>query len=121
MIATKTEIMPEVGMGVTERGWSDSHPWEIAEVISPRKIALRPMVAERDPDWKPNIIVGGFSGHCVNNAEQRWILKSNPTASTRLATKRKNGKWIWVGQKSIGSCAIGLKLGKAVYFYDYNF
>ena len=121
MIATKTEIMPEVGMGVTEVGWSDRHPYEIVEVISPRKIRLRAMSAERDPTWKPDIIVGGFSGHCVNNGEQRWTLKSNPTASTRLATKRKNGKWIWVGQRSIGSDAVGLQLGKAVYFYDYNF
>ena len=120
MIAEK-EIVPVVGMGVTELGWSDRHPYEIIEVITPKKIMLRSMSAERDPDWKPDIIAGGFSGHCVNNGEQRWVVKSNPEGQTRCATKRKNGKWIWVGLPAVGSCAAGLRLGKAVYFYDYNF
>ena len=112
---------PKVGMGVTELGWSDRHPWEIIEVKSPRKIVLRNMKAERDPTWKPEVIVGGFAGHTVNNHEQRWTITSNPEGKVKEATLRKNGKWIWVGQPATGSCATGLRLGEARYFYDYNF
>lgn len=115
------QVRPEVGMGVTELGWSDRHPWEIIEVVSDRKIKLRSMTATRDPEWKPEVVAGGFSGHCVNNNEQRWKIEPNPEGKVKFATLRKNGKWIWVGEPAVGSCAAGLRLGEARYFYDYNF
>ena len=112
---------PEVGMGVTELGWSDAYPWEIIKVISSRKIILRRMKAERDPAWKPEMIAGGFSGHCINNNSQRWIITSDQSGKIKVATLRKNNKWIWLGDPATGSCAKGLRLGEARYFYDYNF
>ena len=72
---------PEVGMGVTELGWSDAYPWEIIKVISSRKIILRRMKAERDPAWKPEMIAGGLSNNINRIAVFNicYLLKFNHT------------------------------------------
>jgi len=47
-------------------GYSDVHPYEVVRVISEKTIEIRAMNASRDPNWKPEIIPGGFAGHCIN-------------------------------------------------------
>ena len=37
-------------------------------------------------DWKPEFIPGGFAGHCVNNAEQRYAYQPNPDGVLQSAS-----------------------------------
>lgn len=41
-------------------------------------ITVRHDDGDLDPNWKPDIIPGGFAGHCVNNHDQKWILREDP-------------------------------------------
>ena len=65
--------------------------------------------------WKPNILPGGFAGHCVNNYEQIWKVKSNANAPVGKFFAGKDGFF-----KSKGSRRKDIILG-AHPFYDYNF
>jgi len=62
-------------------GYSDVHPYEIVRVVSPKTIEIRLMDAELVEGWKPEIVSGGFSGHCVNQGSQQYNYKS-PTPTT---------------------------------------
>ena len=95
-------------------GYSDVNPYEVVRVVSDKTLEIRRMNAERDPSYKPEFIPGGFSGHCVNQLDQEWIISSDPTASVIRIRKGKNG---WKD-------AHGVKYqltDKPVKFYDYNF
>lgn len=59
---------------------TDGEPFEVVRVISDKTMEIRAMSATLAPDWKPDIIPGGFAGHCVNQNEQRWVYTSNPEA-----------------------------------------
>lgn len=58
-------------------GYSDVNPFEVVKVISDKTIEVREMDSEKDPSWVPNWHVGGFAGHCSNQQEQKWFIKSN--------------------------------------------
>ena len=95
-------------------GYSDVNPYEVVKVISDKTIEVREMDSEKDPSWVPNWHVGGFAGHCSNQQEQKWFIKSNaenPVVRIRLGKqgwKDKNGR------------KFGLS-SEPVRFYDYNF
>lgn len=94
-----------------EYGYSDVHPYEVVRIISDKTIEVRRMKATRDPNWKPVFHAGGFSAHCSNQHEQRWIYESNTDAETIRIRKSKKG---W--------CKGRFKVNdKPVRFYDYNF
>lgn len=95
-------------------GYSDVNPYEVVKVISDKTIEVREMDSEKDPSWVPNWHVGGFAGHCSNQQEQKWFIKSNaenPVVRIRLGKqgwKDKNGR------------KFGLS-AEPIRFYDYNF
>jgi len=95
-------------------GYSDVNPYEVVKVISDKTIEVREMDSEKDPSWVPDWHVGGFAGHCSNQQEQKWFIKSNtenPVVRIRL------GKQGWKDKH-------GRKFGlseQPVRFYDYNF
>lgn len=95
------------------RGYTDVHPYEV--VARTRKtILVRAMDSKLDPDWKPEIVAGGFAGHCTNGHTQRWNITSNPQNPVYRAYLRKNGYYY---------SAMG-KHGLDDYpdrFHDYNF
>jgi hypothetical protein len=96
-------------------GYSDVNPFEVVRHVSDKTIEVREMDSERDPDWKPEFIPGGFSAHCVNQREQRWNIVSNPENPTRRIRLHKSGVW---------KDAYGNKFDlhdKPIRFYDYNF
>ena len=97
-------------------GYSDSNPFEIVRVVSDKTIELRSMSAERAADWKPEIVAGGFFGHCTNNGNQSkaWVIKSDPEGYTVRARLQKNGSW----KSSHGRHSLHTK---AIKHYDYNF
>jgi hypothetical protein len=95
-------------------GYSDVNPYEVVKVISDKTIEVREMDSEKDPSWVPNWHVGGFAGHCSNQQEQKWFIKSNaenPVVRIRLGKqgwKDKNGRKFGLSEQP-------------VRFYDYNF
>lgn len=110
MTQTNIKGLPE-GKYFTEIGYSQKYPW--AEVGRTAKtVKLARVIVERDPDWKPNIIPGGFAGHCTNQDEQKWVfykISDDP----RITIRQTKLGWSRKGVKFIG--------GRADHFYDYNF
>ena len=95
-------------------GYSDVTPYEIVNVISDKTIEIREMDAERDKKVKLNWEVGGFSGVCTNQDEQKWIISSNTANPVIRARLHKNGKW----KSKVGTHHLENKAHK---FHDYNF
>jgi hypothetical protein len=96
-------------------GWSDVEPFEVVRVVSEKCLEIRGMDAELDPAWKPEWVVGGFAGSCVNQREQKWLIASNPGNPVRRIRQRKNGDWY-------SPCGSRFALGdQPIKFYDYNF
>lgn len=94
--------------------YSDVKPYEIVKVISEQTIEVRAMNVKRDDNFKPEFIVGGFAGHCVNQNEQQWIITSCPEAETMRLRKRKDGNFY--------KGSLKFKIEDAPrYYYDYNF
>jgi hypothetical protein len=95
-------------------GYTDVYPYEVVRVISDKTIEVRAMNARPDPNWKPNIIPGGFAGHCINQDDQTWVIESNPSIETIRMRKRKDGKWY----SAFGRHVLA---DDPKYYYDYNF
>lgn len=95
-------------------GYSDVNPYEVVKVVSDKTIEIRAMDAELDPSWVPDWKVGGFAGHCVNQRDQKWFIKSNPE---NPVLRIRLGKQGWKDKH-------GRRFGLSetpVRFYDYNF
>lgn len=96
-------------------GYSDVNPFEIVRRVSEKTIDIRAMNSERDPDWKPEFVAGGFSAVCLNNAMQRWIITSNSDSPVVRIRKHSSGIW---KDKHGRSYRLSDEPQK---FYDYNF
>jgi hypothetical protein len=111
--ATTETIEIKVGTGATYEGWTDRRPYEVVRVVSEKCLEVRSMKAELDPEWKPEIISGGFVGHCVNQRDQKWIISSDSEASTiRIRLGKRGWRDAYGGSYTVG---------QAVKFHDYNF
>lgn len=95
-------------------GYSDVKAYEIVKVVSEKTIEIRRMNAVKDPNWKPEFVVGGFAGHCTNQNEQKWIYSQNTEAKVIRARLNKKGQWKSVYGRHVLS-------DKPREFYDYNF
>ena len=96
-------------------GYSDVHPYEVLAISkSGKQITIRAMKAERDPAWQPDFDIGGFSAHCSNQSDQRWMIESDSDGHTMKAHKRADGDfWGAYGRHRIDA--------KPRRFYDYHF
>jgi len=95
-------------------GYSDVEPFEVVRVISEKTIEVREMDSERDDSVKLDFHVGGFSAHCSNQRDQKWVITSNPA---NPVVRIRLGKQGW--KSSDGR---RFKLADAPFkFYDYNF
>lgn len=98
-------------------GYSDIEPFEIIKTTG-KKITIyhiRQMKAELADGWKPEIIPGGFAGHCVNQHTQKYNysqIKNMPLIKIR---QHKNGKWY---DKYKNHYVLS---DRPIKFYDYNF
>jgi hypothetical protein len=95
-------------------GWSDITPYEVIRTISEKCLEVRQMAYILSPDWKPEVVAGGFAGHCVNQADQQWIIMPNESAPVLRIRLRKNGQW----HSAYGRHALS---DTAIRHYDYNF
>lgn len=117
----KTNIkgLPE-GEYMTQTMHSDAHPWKVVgHSPSGKTLTLQAVKTKPDPEWKPNILQGGFSGHCTNQDAQTWIYAglSDTTCTVRLRKSRYHGSdKLWASPSAGEFIANG-----AVERYDYNF
>ncbi len=102
-----------VGDGVTINLWSDRNAATVIRVTR-STVTVRQDKATINPEFKPEIIPGGFAGHCVNQDEQTYTYK--PDAKGREYTFHWSRKYQRYGQPG------NLTLSKGRHeFYDYNF
>lgn len=94
--------------------YTDVRPYEVIRVISDKTVEVREMTATIDSNFIPEILPGGFAGHCKNNRDQHYTYQSDETAPTIRMRKRKDGKWY----SSMGRHVVA---DAPRYFYDYNF
>lgn len=107
---------------------SDVHPCTVVH-RTPMTVKVRVDSWERDPDWTPDMVPGGFSAHCRNNHEQKNIIREDPGGHHLRFTLREWKKdpryqdpedypteWVTAGDTS-WHCR--LKPGWAA-FHDYN-
>lgn len=99
-------------------GWSDIEPFEVVKVCTENKVVIRSMQAERAEGWKPEIVSGGFAGHCTNNNDQRKAWDISSDEGGYLVTIR------WSKAKLRWQCADGSRYfmsDQPVKKYDFNF
>lgn len=109
-------VRPEVGMGVTGTLWTDREALTIIRVSpSGKTFWAQKDRATLSPDWKPEIIPGGFAGHCVNNSSQKWTYEPNPSGPVHRFTLCKDGHW---SSPRYRKC---VRIGVRSAFHDYNF
>ena len=96
--------------------YSDVHPYEVVEVNTALMMTVREMDAELDPDWKMDMIPGGFVGHVANNRTQEYTYTSNPENKT-IKIRYSKAKKIW--QDKHGRRFSPSR--NAYKFHDYNF
>lgn len=108
-----TPANAKVGDGATVYLYSDSHAGTIVKVTK-CTVTVRRDKAILDPNFKPEIIPGGFCGHCVNQDEQSYTYE--PDENGALTTVHWSKKYNQYGLPG------NLRLGKGRHeFYDYNF
>lgn len=107
------EYNVQVGDGMTCHLYSDSHAFTIIK-RTPKTLTLRRCNAILNPNFKPNVELGGFVGHCTNQYEQSYTYEENEDGQIVVARwSKKLGRWTNKNYK-------GITKGRSE-FYDYNF
>lgn len=108
-----TPANAKVGDGATVYLYSDRHAGTIVKVTK-RFVTVRRDKATLDSSFKPEIIPGGFCGHCINQDEQSYTYE--PDENGELTTVYWSKKYNQYGLPG------NLQLGKGRHeFFDYNF
>jgi hypothetical protein len=95
-------------------GWSDREPYEVIQKVSEKCVEIRAMKYTRDESEQLKYQVGGFSAHCINQDEQKWIIESDETMPITRARLNKKGYWMSNYGKHIMS-------DRPLMYYDFNF
>ena len=97
-IAFNDEVI-KVGTWIRYSVGSDSYAYKVTKLISPTVFEVVSMTPHAHEDWKPEIIPGGYAGHCTNQYEQKWTYtEGSETKLVNLRTARWRGetyKRIW--------------------------
>lgn len=112
----------KVGDGATRHLYSDSHAGTVIKVSkNGKRVWIQDDDAKLDPNFKPEIIPGGFVGRCVNQNEQRYTYERNPEGTIREFSIRKwRGRYVWTTKGSNPDGRQEITLGRHK-FHDYNF
>lgn len=103
----------KIGDGITCHGYSDSHAYTIIAKTA-KTITIQRDDAELD-NWKPEIIPGGFVGHCTNQASQKYTYKQNKDNPIDVLHADRKGFFHSNNDKKHFAT-----IGRNEY-YDYNF
>ena len=95
--------------------YTDTNPYTVIERKG-KRIKLQEANATLDPTWKPEIIPGGFAGHCTNNRQQRWIITANPDGGIIEGYLGNDNEWYQKGSDRRTTIDQGY-----VKFHDYNY
>ncbi len=120
----KEEI--KVGTRICKAIGTDCYVYEVTKLLTPTTFEMVNLIPIAHPDWKPEIIPGGFAGHCVNQHDQKWTYeKGNEVKVVNRRTARFRGNIyhkIWFKGQSAPTYngATTLQIG-GEYFRDYNF
>ena len=103
----------EVGDGVTLHYYSDAEAYTIIKRTA-TTLTIQRDKATLDPNFKPEIIPGGFVGHCINQHEQTYTYEPDPNGRIYKAywSEAKKGYYV--------SGCLHVTPGRHEY-YDYNF
>jgi hypothetical protein len=96
-------LQPEVGMGVTQLGYSDRHPYTVTAILSPNRIQVKPDKATR-------IDKNG----CCDSQEYTYELDNTSPAITLFLNKFN--RWKRVGDAQ-GSTYL---IGRREEYYDFT-
>ena len=108
-----TTWIPKPGDGATICHYSDRTACTVVRVsASGKTVHIQEDTATLD-GWKPEIIPGGFAGHCVNNADQRYVYQPNPAGVIHRASLRKDGRYRTTNNERV--------IPGRHQFHDYNF
>lgn len=101
-----------VGDGVTLHFYSDAEAYTIIKKTK-CTIVIQRDKATLSKDFHPEIIEGGFVGHCINQDEQTYTYEADPNGYTYTARwSEAKGGWF----------VNGMRVTKGRHeFYDYNF
>lgn len=115
LIANKSkksvEVNPDmIGKYVNRHLYSDIIPsGKIIGISGKHTLILAKVHHELDPNWKPETVIGGFSGITLNNHSQSYTYTVDESDTFKI-------RW---SQKAIKS---GIRIEDSpIYFYDYNF
>lgn len=108
-----TQWKPAVGDGATICHYSDRIACTVVRISASGKTLWMREDSSTLDNWKPEIVPGGFAGHCVNNAEQRYIYQPNPDGRVHRASLRKDGKFRTTNGEPV--------IPGRHHFHDYNF
>lgn len=110
---------PETNQYLTQTGYSQTYPYKVVRKTA-TTMTLKMVKVAKDPDWKPEIVPGGFAGHCTNQSEQTWLydgIEGGHEVVVRLKKSRYAGSdKLWGDKHGNEFIANGAR-----YFYDYNF
>lgn len=109
--STNIKNLPADREYFTERGYSQSYPWVVVKRTA-KTVTLAAVEVTPDPEWKAEVLPGGFVGHCVNQHEQTWIFSHIDMNHTKVIRNTKRG---WRLRD------VPFTEGRATHFYDYNF
>lgn len=105
----------EVGDGVTMCLWSDRHACTVIARTA-KTMTIQRDKATRDPNFKPEWILGGFSAICTNSHEQEWTYERDPDGEIiKCRWSEKRGGW-----QTGSDGSIRIMRGRHEH-YDYNF
>jgi hypothetical protein len=113
---TNIKGLPE-GEYLTETLYSDTEAWKVVGRTA-TTLQLQRVEVERDPAWQPNIVPGGFAGHCTNQNEQTWLYAglAESECTVRLVKSPYNSREKMWGSKGRRFIANGARRK-----HDYNF
>ena len=111
-----------VGDQVHVKEWSDVHPGTVVEVSrSGKMVKVRMDSASLAEGEMPEVIPGGFVGHCTNQHDLKYDIVENLNGHIRTFSLRKwRGRYVWTerGMNPDGKMAIASGWRR---FHDYNF
>lgn len=94
-------VEPVVGMGATQLGWTDRHPYTVVEILGPKRIRVQADTATRTDK-------NGMS------ESQDYTYAPNPDGATYILKLLKRG---WQAQAGGNVFALGYRQE----YYDYSF
>ena len=108
---------PKVGDQAAGYYYSDVHPCTVIKRTK-KFVTVQMDNYKLNKEIRPNIIPGGFAGHCTNNRELQYDITRNEKGGLMKFGLRQDGTWCQCGDSSRNPTALG-KGWRA--FYDYNF